>query len=173
MPMVRDIQRQAGLAELAKKHGLRLTTQRRLIFSILESAPTHLNAKQILAEARKQDPGMDQVTVYRNLSVMKRMEVIDELDLLHLRGEEHYYEVRQLREHCHVGCLSCGQMFEFYTPAMKAINKALKTECGFSVAYARIEIGGYCAKCRENAEQGNVIQKGKSVRSFASATNRK
>ena len=129
MPMVHEVRRQAGLAALAQKRGLRLTNQRRLIFSILESAPTHLNAKQILEEARKQAPGIDQVTVYRNLSVMKRMGVIDELDLLHLRGEEHYYEVRQLREHCHVGCLSCGQMFEFYTPAMKSINKAINICC--------------------------------------------
>lgn len=173
MPMVREVRRQAGLAELAQKRGLRLTTQRRLIFSILESAPTHLNAKQILEEARKKDPGIDQVTVYRNLSVMKRMGVIDELDLLHLRGEEHYYEVRQLREHCHVGCLSCGQMFEFYTPAMKAINKALDKECQFSVAYARIEIGGYCSKCREKEVQGKVIQKGKRVRSLTAAMSRK
>ena len=73
MPLIRQARRQGGLALLAKQQGLRLTRQRRLIFSILESAQTHLNAKQILEEAQKFDPGIDQVTIYRNLAVLKRL----------------------------------------------------------------------------------------------------
>ncbi len=150
MPLVRQVRRQRGLAELAKKHGLRLTSQRRLIFSILESAETHLNAKQILEQARKWNPGIDQVTIYRNLAVLKQLGVVDELDLLHLRGDEHYYEARQTRAHSHVACLACGKVFEYYTPAMKQMNQELEREVGFSVSFSRIEIGGYCAACRKN-----------------------
>ena len=149
MPLVRQVRRKRGLADLAKQHGLRLTRQRRLIFSILESADTHLNAKQLLEQARKMDPGIDQVTIYRNLAVLKRLGVVDELDLLHLRGDEHYYEARQVRAHSHVACLACGKVFEYYTPAMKRINQELERECGFSVSFSRIEIGGYCAECRK------------------------
>ena len=149
MPLVRQVRRQGGLALLAKQQGLRLTRQRRLIFSILESAQTHLNAKQILEEAQKFDPGIDQVTIYRNLAVLKRLRVVDELDLLHLSGDQHYYEARQVRAHSHVACLSCGKVFEFYTPAMKTIDRALAKECGFQVSFSRIEIGGYCAECRK------------------------
>lgn len=149
MPLVRQVRRQGGLESLAKQHGLRLTRQRRLIFSILESAKTHLNAKQLLKEAQKVDPGIDQVTIYRNLGVLKRLGVVDELDLLHLKGDQHYYEARQTRAHSHVACLDCGKVFEFYTPEMKGINRALEKECGFEVAFSRIEIGGYCAECRK------------------------
>ncbi|MBI2818631.1 MAG: transcriptional repressor [Acidobacteria bacterium] len=150
MPLVRQVRRQRGLAEMAKQHGLRLTSQRRLIFSILESADTHLNVKQLLKEARKVDPGIDQVTIYRNLAVLKQLGVVDELDLLHLRGDEHYYEARQTRAHSHVACLDCGKVFEYYTPAMKRMNQELEREIGFSVSFSRIEIGGYCAACRKN-----------------------
>jgi Fur family ferric uptake transcriptional regulator len=152
MPLVRQVRRQRGLAEMAKQHGLRLTSQRRLIFSILESADTHLNAKEILEQARKRDPGIDQVTIYRNLAVLKKLGVVDELDLLHLRGDEHYYEARQTRAHSHVACLECGSVFEYYTPAMKRMNQELEREVGFSVSFSRIEIGGYCASCRKNRE---------------------
>jgi Fur family ferric uptake transcriptional regulator len=149
MPLVRQVRRQRGLADLAKQQGLRLTSQRRLIFSILESAETHLNAKQILEQARRVDPGIDQVTIYRNLAVLKRLGVVDELDLLHLRGDEHYYEARQTRAHSHVACLDCGQVFEYYTPAMKRMTQELERESGFTVSFSRIEIGGYCADCRK------------------------
>lgn len=157
MPMVRQVRRLGGLAHMAKQHGLRLTSQRRLIFSILESAQTHLNAKQILEHARRSDPGIDQVTIYRNLAVLKRLGVVDELDLLHLRGDEHYYEARQVRAHSHVACLKCGKVFEFYSPAMKRIDRELKRECGFSVSFSRIEIGGYCAECQRKQAAGATI----------------
>src|SRR3990170_5774101 len=147
MPLARQVRRQGGLALLAKQSGLRLTRQRRLIFSILESAQTHLNAKQILEEAQRIDPGIDQVTIYRNLAVLKRLGVVDELDLLHLQGDQHYYEARQVRAHSHVACLACGKVFEYYTPAMKRMNQELEREVGFSVSFSRIEIGGYCAEC--------------------------
>jgi len=149
MPLVKQIRRQGGLAALAKRHGLRLTRQRRLLFSILETAKTHLNAREILERAQQIDPGIDQVTVYRNLTVLKSLGVVDELDLLHLQGDQHYYEARQVRAHSHVACLKCGKVFEFYTPAMKTIDRELEKECGFSVSFSRIEIGGFCADCRK------------------------
>ncbi len=154
MPLLRQVRRQGGLALLAQQHGLRLTRQRRLIFSILEKAQNHLNAKEILEEAQKSDPGIDQVTIYRNLAVLKSLGVVDELDLLHLQGGQHYYEARQTRAHSHVACLHCGKVFEFYTPAMQRINQALAKECGFAVSFARIEIGGCCAECRKKQRSG-------------------
>ena len=163
MPLIRQARRQGGLALLAKQQGLRLTRQRRLIYSILEAAQTHLNAKQILAEAQKFDPGIDQVTIYRNLAVLKRLRVVDELDLLHLMGDQHYYEARQVRAHSHVACLSCGKVFEFYTPAMKTIDQALEKECGFEVSFSRIEIGGYCAECRKKRGVSPASLKGHKV----------
>ena len=92
---------------------------------------------------------IDQVTIYRNLTVLKKLGVVDELDLLHLRGDEHYYEARQTRAHSHVACLDCGKVFEFYTPAMKTMQQELERESGFTVSFSRIEIGGYCADCRK------------------------
>lgn len=136
---------------MAKEQGLRLTKQRRLIFSILESAKTHLNAKEILELAQQREPSIDQVTIYRNLALLKKMGVVDELDLLHLQGDQHYYEARQTRAHSHVACLGCEKVFEFYTPAMKEIDRELNKECGFVVSFSRIEIGGYCSDCQKKA----------------------
>jgi len=53
-------------------HGLRLTHQRRTILGIVETAKQHLDATQILHQARRIDPGIDKVTVYRTLKLLKR-----------------------------------------------------------------------------------------------------
>lgn len=167
MPLVRQVRRRGGLALLARQQGLRLTRQRRLIFSILESAATHLDAKQILERARHVDPGIDQVTIYRNLAVLKRLGVVDELDLLHLKGGQHYYEARQVRAHSHVACLACGKVFEFYTPALKTIDRELEKECGFSVSFSRMEIGGHCAECRKKEGTPPTLLQRKKSRSVS------
>src|SRR5581483_11028346 len=78
-------------AELMSR-GLRMTRQRRTILSIVETAKQHLDASQILRRARKLDPQVDRVTVYRTLNLLKRQGLIDELDLMHLEGEKHFYE---------------------------------------------------------------------------------
>lgn len=164
MPFVRQVRRQGGLARLAKEKGLRLTKQRRLIFSILESAQTHLNAKEILELAQRCEPTIDQVTIYRNLGLLKRLGVVDELDLLHLQGDQHYYEARQTRAHSHVACLGCGKVFEFYSPAMKQIDRELEKACGFAVSVSRIEIGGYCADCQKRAPAAPALQEQRKIR---------
>jgi len=38
--------------------------------------------------------------------------LIDELDLLHLRGDRHFYESHGPRDHIHVACLRCGKVRE-------------------------------------------------------------
>jgi Fur family ferric uptake transcriptional regulator len=88
------------------------------------------------------------VTVYRTLSVLKKHGLIDELDLLHLRGEGHYYEARPRRQHLHMGCLGCGQVTEFESPLFEAMKEQIGRECDFEVSFARVEIGGYCKRCR-------------------------
>jgi Fur family ferric uptake transcriptional regulator len=94
-------------AELMSR-GLRMTRQRRIILSVVETATQHLDAAQILRRARKLDPDLDRVTVYRTLKLLKRHGLVDELDLMHLEGEKHYYERRPPRDPLHMACLRCG-----------------------------------------------------------------
>src|SRR5260370_21883426 len=101
-------------AELMSR-GLRMTRQRRTILSVVETAKQHLDASQILRHARKLDPQIDRVTVYRTLSLLKRHGLIDELDLMHLQGDKHYYARRPRRDHIHMACLRCPTITEFET----------------------------------------------------------
>ena len=93
--------------------GLRMTRQRRTILRIVETAKQHLDASQILRRARKIDAQIDRVTVYRTLKLLKRHGLVDELDLMHLEGEKHFYERKPQRDHLHMACLRCGKILEF------------------------------------------------------------
>lgn len=130
------------------KRGVRLTRQRRAILAVIETASRHLDAAQILRKAQKAEPSVDRVTVYRTLSLLKRQGLVDELDLMHVGGEAHYYERRTGRDHLHMTCLRCGAVQEFESQYLEEIKSQVTRECNFHIEVARLEIGGYCPKCR-------------------------
>ena len=129
--------------------GLRLTHQRRTILGVVETAKQHLDAAQILRRARKIDAGVDRVTVYRTLNLLKRHGLIDELDLMHLEGEKHYYERRPNRDHIHMACLRCGKIQEFESDLFDRLKGQIQRECQFHIVVTHLEMGGYCSQCRK------------------------
>ena len=128
--------------------GIRLTKQRRVLLQVMETARRHLDAAEILERAQKIDPAVTRVTVYRTLDLLKRQGLIDELDLMHIHGEGHYYERKLGRDHIHMACLRCGKIMEFVSDVFEKLKQQVEKDCRFRVLVSRLEIGGYCAACR-------------------------
>lgn len=135
-------------AELTAR-GIRMTQQRRAILSVIETAKKHLDASQILRKAKRVDASVDRSTVYRTLELLKRHGMIDELDLMHLEGERHFYERKLGKGHLHMACLRCGKISEFESEIFESLKAQLQRECNFAIVVARLEVGGYCASCRK------------------------
>jgi len=131
--------------------GIRLTRQRRVVLQVMESAPSHMDAGEILDHAKKIDPDITRVTVYRTIDLLKRQGLIDELDLLHLRGHRHFYESHSPRDHIHVACVRCGKVREFESELYEELKRQISRDCGIKITVARTEVGGLCAECRGKA----------------------
>ena len=130
------------------ERGILITQQRRAILRAMETASKRLDARQILRRARKLDASVDRSTVYHTLGLLKRQGLIDELDLMHINGEEHYCERRLGRDHVHLACLRCGKITEFVSGGFERLKRQVEKDCRFRVLISRLEIGGYCAACR-------------------------
>jgi len=134
-------------AQLAQR-GVRMTPQRRAILSVIEPAKKHLDASSILRKAQRMDASVDRSTVYRTLDLLKRHGVVDELDLMHMEGERHFYERKTGRDHIHIACLRCGKITEFESELFESLKRQLERDCNFHILVSRLEVGGYCAACR-------------------------
>lgn len=134
-----------------RARGVRITRQRRAILQVIETAGQHLDAAQILSRAVRLDPSINRVTVYRTLGLLKRHGLVYELDLMHIRGEAHYYEPRPKRDHIHVTCLRCGRTIEFLSPTYERLKQQISRDCRFHITMTRLEVGGTCARCRRSA----------------------
>ena len=135
------------LQQVLGKRGLRMTRQRRVILQVMDDAEQHLDVDQILERAQKIDPGVHLVTVYRTIDLLKKEGLIDELDLLHLRGDRHYYESHGPRDHIHVACLGCGTVREYESRLYEQLKEQIARDFSMKVTVSRTEVGGYCSSC--------------------------
>jgi Fur family transcriptional regulator, ferric uptake regulator len=136
-----------NLQETLGQRGIRMTRQRRVILQVMDAAEQHLDVDQILERAQKIDSGVHLVTVYRTIDLLKKQGLIDELDLLHLRGDRHYYETHGPRDHIHVACLGCGKVREFESKLYEQLKEQIARDFKMKVTISRTEVGGYCEAC--------------------------
>lgn len=140
------------LANKLVARGVRLTNQRRLILELIESSGGHLDAAQILELARDRDARVDRATVYRTLALLKQLGLIEELDFLHVRGDQHFYEARERGDHLHACCIGCGQITELQSESIEHLKKELSEKLSFRSESVRVEVGGYCERCKPPEE---------------------
>ncbi len=137
-----------GIQGSLKKRGIRLTRQRLVLLKLIDQSGQHLDAEQLYERAKQIDPKINRVTVYRTLKLLKEGQLVDELDLMHYEGDQHYYETRMKQEHAHVVCLRCGKVEEFYGEPLNRLRRQIESHFGFQILAARTEVGGYCSHCQ-------------------------
>src|SRR5687767_50604 len=116
-----------------KRRGIRLTRQRNILLDLIDQSGEHLNAESLYRLAKERDPKLNRVTVYRTLKLLKEGGLVDELDLLHKDGDQHYYETRMKAEHAHVICLRCGRVEEFFGEPLQKLRKQVQSHFGFQI----------------------------------------
>ena len=131
-----------------KQRGVRLTRQRQILLELIDKTSDHLDAERLYRLAKERDSRINRVTVYRTLKMLKTGGLVDELDLMHYGGDQHYYETRLKQEHAHIICLRCGKVEEFYGEPLQRLRRQVESHFGFQVLLARTEVGGYCAHCQ-------------------------
>ena len=138
-----------GIRDSLQRRGVRLTRQRQILLELIDRTGLHLDAERLYQMAREKDAKLNRVTVYRTLKMLKDTGLVDELDLMHFGGDQHYYETRMKQEHAHVICLRCGKVEEFFGEPLQKLRRQIESHFGFQIVLARTEIGGYCSHCQE------------------------
>lgn len=130
-----------------KARGLRLTGQRKILAELLETAEEHLDAESVYQLAKTKDETIHRATVYRTLNKLKKLGLVDELDLMHVSGERHYYEIRPSTLHIHLVCTTCKRVDEPDEAFWDDLKRRVENENGFRPEVVRVEMAGVCAAC--------------------------
>src|SRR5690348_4057123 len=157
MVLAKHLEQRRSVTTQLRKHGLRMTRQRRVIADVLQEAGEHLDAPEVLRRARQQMPGLHLATVYRALESLKKAGIIDELDLMHFKGTGHYYEARTDKDHMHFTCLQCGGVLEIQTPLFERLKGQIEGRHGLAIRVARLELGGLCGTCASREDKATSV----------------
>ena len=91
--------------ELAWKHGMAATHQRKIIFEAVVAAPGHYSPEQIYAVVKRRVPSVSLATIYKNLRVFVEngllREVTPHAPALRVDGN--------LQSHHHLVCTRCNE----------------------------------------------------------------
>ncbi len=137
-----------GIRHSLREKGFRLTRQREILLDLIDKSGEHLDAERLYLMAREIDPKLNRVTVYRTLKMLKHGGLVDELDLMHVEGDQHYYETRMKGEHAHIICLRCGRVEEYFGEPLQNLKHQVEAVFGFQIVIQRTEVGGYCSHCQ-------------------------
>jgi Fur family ferric uptake transcriptional regulator len=134
----RDITR--ALSEL----GYRLTPQRLMIVSAIESSEDHISAEEMYAQVAARYPNVNISTVYRTLELLKRLGLVTETDL---GGGRFRYHPADKGHHHHLVCRECGALFDLDESLLSPLKEALVRQHGFVADLRHLAIQGRCAAC--------------------------
>ena len=125
------------------------TRQRQLLLDIIQNTDGHVDARELLRLAAERDNSISHATVYRTLSLFKRLGLRDGT---RFGKAQCYYEAVRGSGHQHLVCKSCGKVIDFNCPLQEMVAK-VKKEQGFTVTKAEIYLEGYCSECNKKEEK--------------------
>ena len=128
--------------------GRPVTSQRKLLLSLIKKAGGHISAKELYRRASKRNESISLATVYRTLQLFKELGLVEERRL----GQVYcHYEMKDSTEHQHLVCRSCGKVIEVESPLLSKLVEELKHEHGFNLTKIELYMEGYCPQCDKEA----------------------
>lgn len=131
-----------------KSGGLRLTSERLVIFEQVFSYEGHFQAEDLLVHMREKGYSASRATIYRTLPLLVKSGLLTEI--IDAQKNSYYEHVHALQEqqHAHLICLRCNKIIEFTNPEVDKLQKAVCDLHKFEPMKFRNEILGYCGECR-------------------------
>jgi len=144
------------LDEFIRRKGLRRTTQREQIVSVVFSRDEHFTAEELFERVRKVDSETSRATVYRTLGLLVEADLLRQIDL----GENQVtYDPNFLNKpsHNHLVCIDCGKVVEFEDDNVDIQTDSVSRSLGFKTVRQSIKIEANCEQLRLNGRCPNLI----------------
>lgn len=127
------------LEELCAARGMRMTGQRRVIARILNESEDHPDVEELYKRAVVVDPRISISTVYRTVKLLQDTGIIARHEF---RDGRSRYETVPAEHHDHLINLKNGEVIEFRSPEIEALQERIAREHGFKLVDHRLELYG-------------------------------
>lgn len=127
-----------------KRTGIKITTPRKEILSILSSNP--LTAPEVHDLLKEKGISIDLVTIYRTLELFTTLELIRKTQF---EDKIARYELHPGKDHHHhLVCIKCGVVEDVIINEDKFV-KEIEKQSDFKVERHALEFFGFCKRCQK------------------------
>ncbi len=126
-------------------NGYRLTEARRAVVNLVAGASRALTPLEVFEKARKKNPALGLVSVYRTLEKLEELNLIQRV---HQPGGCQAF-IAASRGHAHLLlCKRCGEVAFFEGDDLDALIKSISKKTGYNVSEHWLQLFGLCATCQ-------------------------
>ena len=122
-----------------RRAGVRITRQRQVILQVLAQAEDHPDAMEIFNRSSAIDASVSLTTVYRT------MKLLEEKGAIHrhaFEGGPSRFEHADQAHHDHLIDLDTGDVIEFRSDRIEALQREIAEELGYKIEHHRLELYG-------------------------------
>ena len=130
----------------SRKHRLRITPQRTLIYQELLKSKNHPTADDIYQKIVEKIPNISFDTVNRTLLTFAKIGVTN---IVEGYGQAKRYDP-DLDAHHHFRCIQCGSIIDFHNKAYDGLPIPEEIRRRFTVMSQKVVLEGLCGKCRKS-----------------------
>ncbi|MFD1744766.1 Fur family transcriptional regulator [Rhizobium helianthi] len=128
-----------SLEELCAQKGMRMTEQRRVIARILQDSDDHPDVEELYRRSSRIDSRISISTVYRTVKLFEDAGIIEKHDF---RDGRSRYETVPEEHHDHMIDVKTGEVIEFHSAEIEALQERIAREHGFRLVGHRLELYG-------------------------------
>ena len=129
-----------------KKAGLKITTPRRKILEIMESADNHhMSAEDIYRLLLESGEEIGLATVYRVLTQFQQAGLVVRHNF---EGDQAVFELDHGQHHDHLVCVKCGGVEEFVDDVIESRQTEIAKNAGYQITDHSLNIYGICGHCQ-------------------------
>lgn len=129
-----------------KEKGFKSTRQRDIIATEFLRSVEHMTAEELYKKVSRKFNEIGFTTVYRTLKLLKKSGLATER--VFADNLTRYEPLSAEDHHDHLICLDCGEITEFENTKMEQLQDRIADELGFQTVTHKMELYGYCRKCK-------------------------
>lgn len=127
------------IEQLCVDRGMKMTGQRRTIARVLSEASDHPDVEEVYRRAVQLDPKISIATVYRTVRLFEEANILERHDFGDGRSR---YEEATEEHHDHLIDIQSGQVMEFRSPEIEALQRQIAERHGYELVGHRLELFG-------------------------------
>ncbi len=127
------------IEQLCLEKGMKMTGQRRIIARVLSEATDHPDVEEVYRRSAGLDPRISIATVYRTVRLFEEANILERHDFGDGRSR---YEEATDEHHDHLIDIQSGQVIEFRSQEIEALQKQVAEQHGFRLVGHRLELFG-------------------------------